>query len=150
MHKPLNQIIDRGNDPTGFGHFGAKRGFRNGKPRYHKGHDVVSVPGEEVYSMIEGEVTKIGYMYKNALQFRYVEVTNETYRIRLCYVEKASFLKVGIQVCEGDRVAFAQDIAKHHNRNKKKGQALMINHIHVEIYNKGKLIDPNIYLKETK
>ena len=145
MHKPLEKIIDRGNDPTGFGHFGAKRG-----KRYHKGHDIVSVPGENVYSMISGTITKIGYMYANALQFRYVEVTNKTYRIRLCYVEQHSLFKKGSIVCAGDRIAFAMDIAKYHNRNKKKGEKHMINHIHIEIYKNGKLIDPNIYLQKMK
>jgi murein DD-endopeptidase MepM/ murein hydrolase activator NlpD len=147
MHKPLNQIIDRGNDPTGFGHFGAKRGFyENGKRKYHKGHDVVSIPGEEVFSMIAGTITKYGYMYQNALQFRYVEVTKKEYRVRLCYIEKHSLFKVGSIVCKGDRIAFAQDIAKYHNRNKKKGQALMKNHLHIEIYKNGVLIDPKQYL----
>lgn len=150
MHKPLTKIIDRGNDPTGFGHFGAKRGFKNGKPRFHIGHDIVSVPGEDVFSMIDGTITKIGYMYANALQFRYVEVTNKTFRIRLCYVEHHFLFRKGSSVCAGDRIAFAQDIAKYHNRNKKKGQALMINHVHVEIYKNEKLIDPNIYLSKFK
>jgi hypothetical protein len=151
MNKPLNKIIYRGNDPTGYGHFGAKRGFRNGKPRYHKGHDLVSIAGEEVYSMIDGLITKYGYMYANALQFRYIEVTNKTYRIRLCYIEKHSLFKVGSKVCAGDRFAFAQDIAKYHNRNKKgKKQNLMINHVHVEIYKNGNLVDPNIYLLKLK
>ena len=146
MEKPLNKIIDRGNDPTGFGHFGAKRGSRR-----HIGHDLVSIPNEPVYSMIDGIITKYGYMYANALQFRYLEVTNKNYRIRLCYIEKHNLFKEGMEVCAGDRFAFAQDIAKYHNRNKKgKKQNLMLNHIHVEMYKNGKLIDPNIYLKNLK
>lgn len=148
MFAPLKKIIDRGNDPTGFGYFGAKRGFRNGKPRYHQGHDIVSVPGEDVFSMIEGTITKIGYMYANALQFRYIEVTNKIFRIRLCYVAQMYLFKVGMVVCAGDRIGYAQNIAKYHNRNKKKGQPLMINHVHVQMYKNDKLIDPKPYLKQ--
>ncbi|WP_186434393.1 M23 family metallopeptidase [Lutibacter sp. Hel_I_33_5] len=146
MHPPLAQIIDRGNDPTGFGHFGAKRGFyKNGKRRYHKGYDIVSKIGEDVVSMIDGVVTKIGYAYAKALQFRYVEVTNDTFRVRLMYIEH-DYVKVGQKVCSGDRVGYCLGIANYHNRNKKKGQLLMINHLHIQIWKNGKLIDPKQYL----
>ena len=143
MHKPLAKIIDRGNDPTGYGHFGAKRGSRK-----HRGHDIVSIPGESVVSMIEGTVTKIGYPYSGsaASHLRYVEVSNDTYRIRLMYLTPTDKIKVGDYVCEGDRIGYASEIAKYHNRNKKKGQALMINHTHVELYKNGILIDPKPYL----
>lgn len=153
MHKPVEIVIDRGNDPTGFGHFGAKRGFyKNGKRKYHKGHDVKTTPGEAVFSMIDGTITKYGYMYKNALQFRYFDVLShdKKIKVRISYIEKHSLFKVGMNVCAGDRFAFAQNIAKYHNRNKKKGDPLMINHIHIEIRVNGKLVDPNIYLKELK
>ncbi|OCK44390.1 hypothetical protein BA195_06850 [Tenacibaculum soleae] len=151
MHLPLKKIIDRGNDPTGFGHFGAKRGTRK-----HKGHDIISVPGESVVSMIDGVVTKIGYAYKNALQFRYVEVTNDTYRVWLMYLEHAN-LKVGQTVCAGQRVGYAMDIAKYHNAKRAKKNKLlkkserkklvkMINHLHVQIWKNGKLVDPKPYL----
>ena len=147
MHSPLKAIIDRGNDPTGFGHFGAKRGDNK-----HKGHDIISVPGESVVSMINGTVTKIGYPYggRAASHLRYVEVTEGEYRIRLMYLEPTALITEGDYVCAGDRVGYASDIAKYHNKGKKKGQALMLNHLHIEIYKNGKLIDPNIYLKEMK
>lgn len=147
MYKPLRKIIDRGNDPTGFGHFGAKRGFyKNGKPKFHKGHDIVTVPGESVCSMINGIVTKIGYMYNGAKakHLRYVEVTNDIFRIRLSYIEQS--IKKGDFVCAGDRVGYALNVASYHNKKKKKGAALMINHLHVEIYKNGVLVDPKPYL----
>ncbi|MBE7649309.1 M23 family metallopeptidase [Tenacibaculum finnmarkense] len=146
MHAPLKKIIDRGNDPTGFGHFGAKRGWRNGKRRYHRGHDILSVPGESITSMIYGTVTKVGYMYSSpkSSHLRYVEVTNDLFRIRLCYLE--SCVKVGDVVCAGQRVGYAENVAKYHNRNKKKGQSLMLNHLHVEMYKDGVLINPKDYL----
>ena len=139
MQQPLVKITDRGNDPTGFGHFGAKRGIRR-----HKGHDIVSVPGESVVSMINGTVTKIGYAYAKALQFRYVQVENETFKVWLMYIEHAN-LKVGQFVCAGERVGYCLDIAKYHNKNRKDGLK-MINHLHVQIWKNGVLVDPKKYL----
>lgn len=148
MNRPLKELIDRGNDPTGFGHFGADRGkTKSGKKKYHKGHDIVSVPGEDVVSMIEGVVTKIGYAYSDALQFRYVEVTNDTYRIRLMYLDPSD-IKKGDQVCEGDRVGYAMDISSHwHKKKPRKDGEKMINHIHVQIWKNKKLVDPKPFLK---
>ena len=140
MHQPLKKIIDRGNDPTGFGHFGAKRVTRK-----HKGHDIVSVPGESVVSMISGTVTKIGYAYKKALQFRYVEITNDVFKVWLMYLEH-DHLKVGQTVCAGERVGYCLDIAKYHNSNRKDGKQ-MKNHLHVQIWKNGVLVDPKPYLK---
>lgn len=140
MKNPLYKITDRGNDPTGFGHFGAKRGNRK-----HKGHDVLSVKGESVVSMINGTVTKIGYAYANALQFRYVEVTNDVFKVWLMYLEHDN-LKVGQYVCEGERVGSALDIAKYHNSKRKDGKQ-MKNHIHIQIWKNGVLVDPKQYLK---
>lgn len=141
MNQPLKKIIDRGNDPTGFGHFGAKRGAKK-----HKGHDIVSIPGEDVVSMIHGKVTKIGYAYSDALQFRYVEVTNEIYAVRLMYLEPSD-IKVGDEVCEGDRVGYALDISNHwHKKKPRKDGKKMINHLHIEIRKNGILVDPKPYL----
>ena len=143
MTQPLAKITDRGNDPTGFGHFGASRGSRK-----HKGHDIVSIEGESVVSMISGIVTKIGYAYAEALQFRYVQVENETYKIWLMYLEPSKVIKVGREVCEGDRVGYCLDVAEyHHNKSPRKDGLKMIPHLHVQIWKNGDLIDPSIYLK---
>lgn len=81
MKNPLKTIELRGNDPTGHGYYGAKRGNRK-----HKGVDYVAKPKDEVFSPIDGIVTKLGYPYYGNLNFRYVEITNDTYRVRLMYV----------------------------------------------------------------
>ncbi len=145
MKKPLTEIIDRGLDPTGFGYFGASRGKRK-----HKGHDIVSIPGESAVSMIEGIVTKIGYAYANALQFRYVQVENIDYKIWLMYLKPSENIKLGSVVCEGERVGYCLDVAKYHNKGKKKGDDMMINHLHVQNWKNNVLIDPNTYLQEMK
>jgi murein DD-endopeptidase MepM/ murein hydrolase activator NlpD len=146
MHKPLLKIINRGNDPTGFGHFGASRGSRT-----HKGHDIVCVKGESVVSMIKGKVTKIGYAYSEALQFRYVQVENKNYKVWLMYLEPSEGIKVGKEVCEGDRVGYCLDVAEYHHKKSPRRDGLkMIPHLHIQMWENGILIDPNIYLKNIK
>lgn len=129
MFKPLDKIILRGNDPTGHGYYGAKRGNRK-----HKGLDLVAEPGDSVTSMISGVVTKIGYPYASNLNFRYVDVSNDNYRIRVMYIDPCA-LKVGDRVFEGSCIGEVQNIAGYWNSKMK-------NHIHIEIYKNGLLTDP--------
>jgi len=125
---PLKKMKLRGADPTGAGWFGAKRGRRR-----HKGLDLVASPGTEVMSPISGEVTKLGFAYRDNYDIRYVEVTGEMYRVRLFYVQPS--VTVGDRIFTGDRVGYAQDIASHWN-------SAMINHIHLEVYKYTLLTDP--------
>ena len=129
LSKPLNKIILRGNDPTGHGYYGAKRGNRK-----HKGLDVISKPKEAVYSLIDGVVTKIGYPYAGNLTFRYVEVTNDIYRVRVMYIFPKN-ISVGDRIFQGQQIGEAQDIASFWNPR-------MRNHIHIEVYKNGLLTDP--------
>ena len=129
LSQPLNKIILRGNDPTGHGYYGAKRGNRK-----HKGLDLVSPPKEVVNSLIDGVVTKIGYPYASNLTFRYVEVTNDTYRIRVMYIFPKN-ISVGDRVFEGQQIGETQDVAGFWNPRMK-------NHIHIEVYKNGLLTDP--------
>lgn len=128
MKSPLKEIVLRGNDPTGHGYYGAKRG--NSK---HKGVDIVAKPNEDVFTPIHGVITKLGYPYAKNLKFRYVEITNDTYRIRLMYVSPKK-ISVGNRVFEGQKIGKAQDIASYWNPKMK-------NHIHVEAYKNGLLTD---------
>lgn len=128
MISPIEKIVLRGNDPTGHGYYGARRGTRK-----HKGLDLVASPGDLTISPIHGQVSKIGYPYANALQFRYVEITGDVYRVRLMYVEPS--VKIGDRVFEGDPVGRVQDIASHWN-------PVMKNHVHLEVYKHGLLTDP--------
>lgn len=128
MISPTENLELRGDDPTGHGYYGAKRGARK-----HKGLDLVAAPGDPVRSPIHGVVSKLGYPYANNLEFRYVEITGEVYRVRLMYVSPE--VELGARVFEGDLVGSAQDIAGHWN-------PAMKNHVHVEVYKHGLLTDP--------
>ena len=129
MEKPLQKVILRGNDPTGHGYYGAKRGNRK-----HKGLDLVSIPKEDVFSLIDGVVTKIGYPYAGNSVFRYVEVTNDTYRVRVMYIFPKD-ISVGDRIFTAQKIGEAQNIAKFWNPRMK-------NHIHIEVYKNGLLTDP--------
>lgn len=127
--KPLKEIHLRGNDPTGHGYYGAKRGTRK-----HKGLDLVSKPKDVVSSLIDGVVTKIGYPYAGNLTFRYVDVSNDVYRVRVMYIFPKN-ISVGDRVFAGQQIGETQDISSFWNPR-------MINHIHIEVYKNGLLTDP--------
>ena len=122
-------------DSMGCGHYGAPRGDRT-----HKGIDFTCPPDYEICSKIEGEVTKLGYPYRDALEFRYVEVTSsDGYRHRYFYVEP--LVHVGDFVEEGDVVGKCQDVAGHWGGGMK-------NHVHYEIMvpgNDREWVDPKDY-----
>ena len=130
MKIPLKKLVLRGNDPTGHGYYGAQRGTKK-----HKGVDLVASEGEVVTSPIQGMVTKLGYPYSFALQFRYIEISNDIYRVRLMYVNPLKNLKLGDRLFEGDLIGRVQHIAGYWNLKMK-------NHIHVEVYKYGLLTDP--------
>ncbi len=130
MKAPVEELILRGDDPTGHGYYGAKRGNRK-----HKGVDLVTKAGESIKAPISGVITKIGYPYANALQFRYVDIQSDIYRFRIMYCQPIDGIYVGIRVFEGQEIAKAQDIAGYWNPK-------MLNHIHIELYKHGLLTDP--------
>jgi len=130
MIAPVDKIKLRGDDPTGHGYYGAKRGNRK-----HRGLDLALSPGAKVNSMIHGIVTKIGYPYAGNLDFRYVEVTGDVYRVRIMYIEPKAGLRKGDRIYEGDLLGKAQDIASYWNKK-------MVNHVHIEVYKHGLLTDP--------
>lgn len=129
MYAPLNEMILRGADPTGFGWYGAKRGTRK-----HKGLDVLADPGESIFSPITGFITKIGTVYKHTTEFKYIEVSNDIYRIRLMYgINKLVYINQRISGLE--IIGEVQDVAGHWGNGMK-------NHIHIEVYKNGLLTDP--------
>jgi len=130
IHKPLANIELRGSDETGNGWYGANRGRRK-----HKGLDLVSIPNEAVFSPIHGIITKIGYPYAKALQFRYIEITGPIYRVWLMYVLPNDSIKKGQKIFIGDKVGTAQNIAEYHHPE-------MQNHIHLQVWKYGLLTDP--------
>jgi len=127
---PVDHIVERNRDPKGHGEYGMPRGTKK-----HRGWDIVVEPGTLIKSPLSGIIVKYGHMYANALQFRYVDVANETYRVRLGYVELMPDLRTNMHVVEMDCIAVAQDIAGYWGGGMKP-------HIHIEVYKNGLLTDP--------
>lgn len=93
------------NDEAGFGHFRAPRGGRS-----HAGEDYECVPGQDVVTPCVGIITKIGQVYSDDPQWKYIEVSHHgLYRVRLFYVT-APGNYVGVRVDQGDVIGKAQDI----------------------------------------
>jgi hypothetical protein len=129
--KVTTNNIFRGCDPKGCGDFGASRGSRK-----HIGLDIKAVPGEVIFSPISGKVTRFPFPYGTDLSFTGIEIVNDQFLVKIFYM-KANVL-ANSNVKQGQVIGNAQDIAKKHGGG-------MINHIHVEVYDKqGRLIDPEI------
>lgn len=129
MYSPTETIKGRGNDPTGHGYYGAKRGKRK-----HKGWDLVAYPEQRIISPHGGKITKLGYCYEGNMDLRYIEITDKIYRSRLLYVKPLN-IKVGDLIMDCHEIGTAQDIASHWGNG-------MINHIHWQIWKHGLLTDP--------
>lgn len=116
-------------DPSGCGHFGASRGSRT-----HNGVDIVTVPGEAVFSPISGRVNRYAIPYANDNRYSGIEITGANFRVKMFYLQPT--VAVGTQVTAGQRIGTAQNIAAKFSNP-------MTNHVHVEFYTlDGKLVDP--------
>jgi len=127
--------IYRGEDPLGDGAFGASRS--NGT-RKHKGIDIVTKPGETIFSPITGKVTRFPIPYADDNRYNGAEITNSTYRIMIFYM-KAN-VSIGSTIIAGQSIGIAQNISAKHG-------AAMKNHVHYEVYKNGILIDPTNMFK---
>jgi len=130
MISPTLNTVLRGNDPTGHGYYGAKRGTRK-----HKGLDILTKPGEKLSVPFSGVITKIGQVYKETTKFKYVEITNDVYRTRLMYSKPISSISINKRVFKGEIYGIAQDIAGYWGGGMK-------NHVHMELWKHGLLTDP--------
>lgn len=126
-HVLKNQKI-RGCDPKGCGGFHASRGGRE-----HGGLDFVVTEGQDVFSPIAGKVTRFPYPYADDTKYKGIEIINETQKVKMFYVLATA--KIGDTVRAGQKIASAQDISKKYGGG-------MTNHVHFEMYEHGKRIDP--------
>jgi len=117
-------------DPLGCGHFGASR---SGGTRTHRGIDIVAVPGERIFSPITGNVSRYPIPYANDNRYSGIEIKNATYRVVMFYLKP--IVSIGSVVIAGQPIGEAQNISAKHG-------ASMRNHVHVEVYKNGVLIDP--------
>lgn len=124
----------RGCDAGGWGcgSFGASRGTRK-----HNGLDIITTPGQTIYSPISGKVTRFPYPYSGDFNYTGIEIVNSTYKVKIFYVKPKVVLDA--QVKQGQEIATAQNISAKYSPQ-------MTNHAHIEVYKKQDnnwiLIDP--------
>jgi len=127
---PLDKMVV--NSPYGW-----RRDPFTGKQKLHNGIDFQS-RSNEVYAMMEGEVTKVGY---DSLSGRYVTIRHGDYTVSYCHLSKVMVRKNAL-VKPGEVVAITG------NTGRSTGE-----HLHLSARYKGKFINPNIlldFIKETK
>ena len=124
---PTKSGLKRGCDPKGCGHYGASRGSR-----LHMGIDFVTIPGEPILAPISGKVTALPYAASD-LVHRGIEIVSGNQEHQLFYIKP--IVRVGQNVSKGQIIGYADDIRI------KYGSA-MTNHVHHEVKENGKFIDP--------
>lgn len=128
---PVDELISRGADPTGYGWFGASRS--NGT-RKHKGWDVIVTPGQKIKSPIDGKVVRLGQAYTSTKRFKLIVIRNSIYEFKLMYLEPVPFEK-GFVLKAGEYIGRAQSISSYWGKK-------MTDHLHIEVKKHGLLTDP--------
>jgi len=127
---PLDRMVV--NSPYGW-----RRDPFTGKQKLHNGIDF-HARNNEVYAMMEGEVTKVGYDSRSG---SYVTIRHDNYTVSYCHLSKVLVGKNAV-VKPGEVVAITG------NTGRSTGE-----HLHLSARYKGKYINPNIlldFIKETK
>lgn len=120
----------RGQDGQGYGYYGASR---SGGTRTHNGIDFVCRPGEAVYSPITGTVERYANPYATDVRFGGILISGDGISVKLFYLSPT--VPVGTTVRRGQQIGVAQQISKKYPG--------ITEHIHVEVYEGGKVIDPS-------
>ncbi|PRQ00464.1 peptidoglycan DD-metalloendopeptidase family protein [Enhygromyxa salina] len=125
----VRQQRSRRHDKHGSGQFGAPRGAR-----LHRGLDIVTRAGEEIYSPIVGEVVREALPYAKDPRYRGLVIRG---RDAWADVELKLFYVQGIltgRVEAGATIGFAQNLELKYPG--------ITNHVHIEARVKGKIVSP--------
>jgi hypothetical protein len=129
------------NDSIGLGHFGASR---DGGLRSHDGIDILVYKSQPIYAPFNGTLTRRYYPYANDKKYFGMEVISEVgeFKMKIMYCVPLAD-KIGIYVKKGELIGYAQAISEKYS-------PLMRDHLHVELYQAGDLIDPTIHIQLVK
>jgi murein DD-endopeptidase MepM/ murein hydrolase activator NlpD len=119
-------------DAYGEGRFHAAR---DGGEREHEGVDYVATAGQTVEAPISGYVARIGYVYPDDTQLRYVEIDNPALHLtaRVFYVDPT--VEVGNTVAVGHPIGQAHTLQHRYPLG-------ITDHVHLEIADaKGRKLD---------
>ena len=129
-------------DDLGRGNFGASR---DGGARKHKGMDLVTKPGEAVSSLIDGKVSKLGFIHNDSKRENYyveVEGTGKYagMNVRVIYIAQKSRPAVGTVVKAGQSILGLSDDVRVRYGSRMKP------HVHIQVKWRGNFIDPALVL----
>ena len=124
----------RGHDVQGEGRYGAPRG--NGKT--HIGRDYIGVPGQLVYAVINGRIDRIGRVYSDSAEYRYVAITSGNQEVRHLYVAPDEMVVIGRDVVEGQIIGTLQALHPRYRG--------ITNHVHIDIKIDGQFVDPGDFI----
>lgn len=127
----LTELQERGQDKWGSGAYGASRGGRD-----HNGVDLAVQPDTEIKATFAGTVTKLGFPYGDDLNYRYVQISKDSYDYRIFYVRPT--VKDGEEVTEDTVIGTSQNLNKRYEG--------ITEHVHFEVKKDGKFIDPRTCL----
>jgi murein DD-endopeptidase MepM/ murein hydrolase activator NlpD len=131
---PIGAILKtmriRGKDAWGNGQFGASRASNT---RKHEGIDFMCMPGETVFSPFAGSITRFSNPYPDDSRFGGILIQGAQYAVKIFYL--SPLVAVGEKVHRGQPIGTAQDISRKYPG--------ITQHVHVEVYENGNLIDPS-------
>ncbi|MEM1123823.1 MAG: M23 family metallopeptidase [Bacteroidota bacterium] len=129
---PIVQPLEMRNDPLGEGHFGASRGIRT-----HNGVDLVTFEGQKIFSPIDGVVVRYANPYPDDSRWKGILIQGNGFfadtTVKIFYMNSMFFPSE--LIVAGQTIGISQAISQKHG-------SAMIDHIHVEVRQKGQLIDP--------
>jgi murein DD-endopeptidase MepM/ murein hydrolase activator NlpD len=138
---PTN-MEERPQDGYGFGHFGARRSRRDGGSRPHLGQDYVAVPGQEVFAVKSGRVTRFGkpYRWDQGPAIRELDLVEmrawDGSVVVMMYVDgEAAGVEEGQFVWAGQTIGLQQSLQNAFPNN-------MTDHTHVMLQVNGIPVDP--------
>jgi murein DD-endopeptidase MepM/ murein hydrolase activator NlpD len=131
---PLSGALRLRNDSQGLGHFGAPRGSRK-----HQGIDIIAQANTLVTAPISGQIRRVT-VYSNTPAWKGISIKNQNVEIKLFYVDPIGALPASIN--RGEVVGTMQ--------NRASNSPGMVNHLHIEVWVNGKVVDPSDYFTYTK
>jgi len=114
------------NDGWGQGHFGAPRGSKK-----HDGTDLVVIPGQPIYSMIDGTVEKYERPYLHDPRWSGIQIANAQLRVEIWYMDPV-YAPIDKFVQAGELIGVAQDISIKYPPTEKIPHVMMP-HIHLRV-----------------
>lgn len=126
------------NDGAGLGYFGAPRG-----KKLHAGVDLQCVPGQVIWSPINGTIVREAYPYVGDLKWTGCLIVGDQMKVKMFYMRLLPrirrFLPYDVKV--GEKIGWSQDIT-----NRYPNEPNMTPHVHMELQIMGN-VNPMDYIK---